>query len=232
MGTVIGSFLSVCIYRLPRKESIIIPRSFCPICKEKIKLIDNIPILSYILLRGKCRYCESKISLRYLLVEILTGILYFILWRKYGLTIEMWIYLILISSLVVVTFIDIDYMIIPDVISLPLICVGVIMTFIRGDIVQFLVGGAIGGGILYLLAVISEWILHKEGMGCGDIKLATAIGLFIGWEGIIKCLFLACLIGAIVGVILIINGWKKRGEHIPFGPYLAIATIIVIFSSG
>lgn len=225
IGTIIGSFLNVCIYRIPRKESLIFPSSRCPVCKTPIKAKENIPIISYILLRGKCPNCSSGISARYPLVESLTGAFFFIIYIFYGISFETLVSLIFISCMIVITFIDLEFQIVPDKITLPGIIAGLIFSFIMPfmDFKDSLLGIIIGGGILYLVAVIS-----RGGMGGGDIKLSAMIGAFLGWRIALFSIFIAVMTGAFTGLFLIIIGKKKRKDPIPFGPFLALGGIIGI----
>lgn len=228
-GLIVGSFLNVCIYRIPRKISIIKPSSFCPACGNRIKPWHNIPILSFILLKGKCVYCGSKISFRYPLVEMLNGILYVLSYLKFGLTAYLIFILIFISSMIVVSFIDLDFQIIPDQISIPLIFIGFIFSLLShnytalvSDFKESLMGIVVGGGSLLIVSIVS-----KGGMGGGDIKLNAAIGAFLGWKSALLTIFIGSLIGSIVGIIML----KKTGKRkIPFGPFLSIGALICLFS--
>ena len=229
LGLIVGSFLNVCIYRIPRKISIIKPASFCPGCGNSIKLWHNIPVLSFILLKGKCAYCGSRISFRYPFVEILNGILYVLAYLSFGLTPYLLFILIFISAMIVVSFIDIDFQIIPDQISVPLIFIGFIFSlFSNGytgfvsDFKESLIGIVVGGGSLLIVSIIS-----KGGMGGGDIKLNAAVGAFLGWKSSLLTIFIGSLIGSIVGIIIL----KKTGNRkIPFGPFLSIGALICLFS--
>ncbi len=229
-GALLGSFFNVCIYRLPIQESIIIPPSHCPNCKTRIKIWENIPILSYIILKGKCRSCGVKISPRYLLVEILTPVLFLLLWHTYGYSYEFGIYLLFISVLIIITFIDFEHQLILNVITYPMLFIGLLINFLKGTFLDSLIAGLIGGGIIFLIVVVSPFIFKKEGMGGGDFKLAAVIGVFLanGQDTLIS-LFLASFLGSLVGVTLILLSKKKFGEYIPFGPYLTSGAVIVLF---
>ncbi len=208
-GAMLGSFFNVCIYRLPIQESIITPPSHCPNCKTRIKIWENIPILSYIILKGKCRTCGVKIPLRYLIVEILTPVLFLLLWHTYGYSYEFGIHLLFISVLIIITFIDFEHQLILNVITYPMLFIGLLINFLKGTFLDSLIAGLIGGGIIYLIMVISPLIFKevcpicngsggkpgvetkecpsckgsgqvgKEGMGGGDFKLAAVIGVFL-----------------------------------------------------
>ena len=231
-GMCIGSFLNVCIYRLPSSMSILKPsRSFCPQCKSAIKSYDNIPVFSYIWLKGRCRNCKSSISLRYPLVELITGILAISILFLFGLTLEGLVYFIFISSLLVITFIDIDHKIIPDIITLPGIPIGLLASFVLSAMtfISSLVGLLVGGGSLLLVACVYSLITHKEGMGGGDIKLLGMIGTFIGWKGVIFTIFAASLTGTLVGIIVMLQKGKNLKFAIPFGPFLSIGAMSYVF---
>lgn len=228
IGSIIGSFLNVCIYRLPRNKSIIFPSSYCPSCNTKIKWFDNIPIISFILLQGKCRSCKGKISLRYPLVEILTSVLLILLYSRYSLSLSFFAYSLLTFSLIIVTFIDFEQQIIPDEITYPLIVIGLILSFFspRIGIIDSILGILICGGLLYLIVIVS-----RGGMGGGDVKLAAAIGSFLGFKAGLASLVFAFISGGLVGAILLLTGIKGRKDPIPFGPFIVFgALIIVLFS--
>lgn len=247
-GTCVGSFLNVCIWRLPRDKSIVTPRSYCPHCSAPIRGYDNIPLISYFALKGRCRNCGGRISPRYFTVELLTGILFVLFYSNYyshpG---KLLIYLFLTSALIAITFIDFAHKLIPDRITYPGIVVGLLASLVVkhqapfiffhipmvDSFIDSLLGLFAGGGILWAIAILS-----KGGMGGGDIKLGAMIGAFLGWQPTLLTLFLAFFIGAIVGIILIVLklftskspklAWKKRKEFIPFGPYLALGALVTI----
>ncbi len=231
LGLLIGSFLNVCIYRLPREESIVFPASHCPACNKPVKPYDNIPVFSFIFLRGKCRSCSIPISWQYPLVELLHGLGYVFVFYRFGLSLETVVYSLLFSSLVVVTFIDLSHQIIPDVITLPGMVLGLIAgsTILPLGPVRSFVGLVLGGGIFYLIAILSVVILKKEGMGGGDIKLIAMIGAFIGWKGMLLTIFLAAVSGAVSGLLLIFLKGRNRAEPIPFGPFLVLGALISLF---
>lgn len=228
LGLVIGSFLNVCIYRIPRNISIIKPFSFCPNCGNPIKPWHNIPIISFILLRGRCAYCSSKISFRYPLVEAINGFLYCLSYIKFGLDLSLPFILFFVSSLIVISFIDIDFQIIPDKISIPLILLGVVLSLlnkgflnIASNLKDSLLGILIGGGVLLVVSIIS-----KGGMGGGDVKLNAAVGAYLGWKSVLLTIFLGSLVGSVVGLVVL----KKTGNRkIPFGPFLAFGALVSLF---
>lgn len=231
-GMCIGSFLNVCIYRLPSSMSIIKPsRSFCPQCKSAIQFYDNIPVFSYLWLKGRCRHCKTSISLRYPLVELMTGILAVAIFFMFELRPESIVYFIFISSLLVITFIDIDHQIIPDIITLPGIPMGLAASFILPAMTfkSSLLGLLVGGGSLFLVAWTYSLITRKEGMGGGDIKLLGMIGAFIGWKGVLFTIFVASLAGTFAGMIVMLLKGKNLKFAIPFGPFLSIGAMSYVF---
>jgi len=230
LGLIVGSFSNVCIYRIPRNESVIYPASHCPKCRTKIKPIDNIPLLSYILLKGRCRNCGSKISIQYPVVEFLTGLIYLIVYLIYGLSIQTLVYIILSSALIIIAFIDLQEQIIPDIISLPGIVIGLILSFIVPymSFINSALGALVGGGIILIIAWVGSIIFKKEAMGGGDVKLAAMIGAFLGWRYTIISLFLGFFIGALVGIILILSKIKSKEDMVPFGPFIVLGSIITL----
>ncbi len=228
-GLIIGSFLNVCIYRIPRGKSIVYPPSSCPACGARIKWYDNIPILSYIFLKGKCRNCKSKISPIYPTVEILAAVYTILVYLKFGLTVDFVFYLVFGYMLIVGSFIDFFHYIIPDRISIGLAVVGLAYGFLRHEFVHSLVGFVFGFGLLYLVAVLGKAIFKKEAMGGGDIKLLGALGAFIAIKGVLFTLFVASLLGSFVGIVLIALGKTSMSQRIPFGPYLSLSAILYVF---
>ncbi len=230
-GLCIGSFLNVCIYRLPSSQSITRPRSHCPNCGELIRFYDNIPVLSFLVLRGQCRYCRKTISFRYPVVEILSGLFALVTFLKYGVTLEAIIYYVFITALLVITFIDIDHQIIPDIITLP----GIPLFFIAGfalprlTYIDSIIGIFAGGGSLFLVAWVYQLLTKKEGMGGGDIKLLAMIGALIGWQGVLFTIFVASAVGTVSGILVMLKARKSMKLAIPFGPFLAIGGIAYIF---
>ncbi len=231
MGMCVGSFLNVCIYRIPNGSSIVRPPSSCPVCKNPIKWYDNLPVISYLLLRGKCRGCNTPISIRYPIVEVLTGLFALITWMVHGPSPAAEIYFLFITALLVITFIDIDHRIIPDVISLPGIPIGFAASFLLPPIdwVGSLLGIALGGGSLLLIALGYQVIRGKEGMGGGDIKLLAMIGAFLGWKGVLFTIMASSFTGTAVGIIMMVRKGRGMQMSLPFGPFLAIGAIMYIF---
>lgn len=230
-GACIGSFLNVCIWRLPESQSIVSPPSKCPNCNKPIRFYDNIPIISYIWLWGKCRACRKPISIRYPLVEIITGLFACITAIKFGISYEALIYFIFIAALIVTTFIDIDHQIIPDIISLPGIAIGLLFSIVFESLhyKDSLIGILIGGGSLFLIAWGYHFFTGKDGMGGGDIKLLAMIGAFIGWKGVFFTIFVSSATGSIIGIMLMLIKQKDLKLAVPFGPFLAIGAILYIF---
>jgi len=231
LGLLIGSFLNVCIYRLPRQESIVFPASHCTACQKPIRPYDNIPLVSFLFLRGRCRSCRAPISWRYPLIELLHGLGYLSILYQFGYSVQTLIYALFFSSLVVVTFIDLSHQIVPDVITLPGMVLGLVAasTVLPPGPINSLVGLFLGGGLFYLVAVLSIALLKKEGMGGGDIKLIAMIGAFLGWKGMLLTIFLAALTGSITGLFLVFIQGRNRAEPIPFGPFLALGAMVSLF---
>ena len=230
LGLIVGSFSNVCIHRIPRNESIIYPASHCPKCRSKIKPVDNIPLLSYILLKGRCRNCKSKISIQYPIVELITGLIYLIIYLTYGLGVQTLIYIILSSALMIIAFIDLNQQIVPDVISLPGIVIGFILSFFVPYIsyINSALGIVVGGGIILIIGLVGSVIFKKEVMGGGDVKLAAIIGAFLGLKYIVISLFLGFFLGALAGIFLILSKIKSREDMVPFGPFIVLGSMITL----
>jgi leader peptidase (prepilin peptidase) / N-methyltransferase len=232
IGALVGSFLNVVILRLPEpEESIVFPSSRCPKCKKNLKWYDNIPILSFIILRRQCRYCHNKISWQYPIVELSMALLSLALFLKFELSIEFFIYFLFTSSLLSVIVIDLYHQIIPDVISLPGIIIGFAFSFINPFLTwqESAIGVFIGGGILYAIAFGYYLFTRREGMGGGDIKLLAMIGAFLGWQSIPFVIFTSSLTGTIAGIGAMIRQKKGGQSRIPFGPFLVTASYLYIF---
>jgi leader peptidase (prepilin peptidase)/N-methyltransferase len=227
LGLIIGSFLNVCIYRIPRHKSIARPRSFCPNCKITIHPYDNIPVLSYLILGGRCRYCKTKISWQYPLVELLTGILFLLLFLKFSLSLQFIAYTILVALLIIATFTDLSHRIIPNVVSIPGIILGLIVN--SSNFKNVLFGVLICAAILWIFRQIGLLIKRKEMMGWGDIKLAGMIGAFLGLGNGVLALFLGVCLGVFLWTLLILLKLKTRKEYIPFGAFLSAGSVIAVF---
>lgn len=231
LGAVVGSFLNVCICRLPEEKSIVTPPSACPRCGTGIRWYDNIPIISFLILRGRCRNCGEPISWRYPLVEALNGVLTLLLFIKSGPTLPFLALFLFTSSMVVITFIDLDHQIIPDSISLPGIVIGFIFSFFLpwNSWLNSLLGILLGGGSLLLVAWGYEKLTGKEGMGGGDIKLLAMMGAFFGWRSVLFIIFAASLVGSVIGVTAMVIKKSDGKLAIPFGPFLAFGAMLYIF---
>lgn len=249
-GAIVGSFLNVCIHRMPLAKSVVWPSSHCPKCEKRIPWYDNIPFISYILLRGRCRFCKEKISPRYILVELLTAAVFLILFKRYGLTYDFFLYIIFTCGLIVATFVDIKHRIIPDEISVGGIILGFLFNVVKTvdlkpkihiasfqPIIDSFLGIIIGGGIIYLIGKTFDLVYFKllkkpaiqgqtESMGGGDVKLLAMIGAFLGWQKAVFTFFLAPFLGIIIGII---NLLVKKDHTIPYGPFLSAAAFLSIF---
>lgn len=236
-GMIIGSFINVCIYRIPRDESIWHPRSHCPKCGRLIHWYDNIPILSFVLLRGRCRSCGHKISQKYPFVELLTGLSFFLLAEKYAFQISLPIYLYFTFVLITISGIDFSSRIIPDVFSFSLIIVGLLFSPFNIQLapswhmrlINSAIGGVTGFVLLFFISYAGGKIMRQEVMGGGDIKLLAGIGAILGVHKTISTLFIAALIGSAAGIFLMINKKMNRKEYMPFGPFLAAGSYINLF---
>lgn len=247
-GSIVGSFLNVCIQRMPNLESVVWPRSHCPKCKKRIPGYDNIPFISYILLKGRCRSCKEKISLRYPLVELLTALLMLALFNRFGLNYNFFLYMVMLWSLIIATFVDIHHRIIPDEVSVGGMIIGFIMVSVIGftlcplkfnfsPMMQSLLGIITGGGIIYLTGTLFDLFYFKllkhppingetESMGGGDVKLLAMIGAFMGWKMALLVFFLAPFLGVVIGIANLVI---KKDHTIPYGPFLSIAALLSLF---
>jgi leader peptidase (prepilin peptidase)/N-methyltransferase len=224
-GLAAGSFFNVCIHRLPGGKSIVFPPSHCPQCGKRLAARDLVPLFSYLLLRGRCRYCGGGISLRYPVVELITGLVYVSLYSFFGWHLLLLKYLFLASVLIIVTFIDLEHYIIPNKVVLAAFAGGVLINLLARDLTPVSAGLGIvaAAGFLFLPAVIS-----RGGMGGGDIKLAAVIGLFLGWPLGLVAVFLGCCAAGLVGVALLMAKKKGRKDPIPFGPFLALGAFVTV----
>jgi len=239
-GAVIGSFVNVCAYRIPKGESIAYPPSHCPSCGEAIRYADNIPVVSYLILGGKCRSCGSRISLKYPIIELLTGALWAITYSRFGLSLELGYGLFFITILIVLSAIDYDIKIIPNKVLIPAMIISALLLVLYPLNIKTIplienlssgwaIGGFfVGGGLLYLIAIMARLFFKKDAMGGGDIKLAAFIGLYLGGY-VLLALFISFALGAIVGIVMISRDKKSAKEMIPFGPFMAAGSILTIF---
>jgi len=227
-GAAIGSFLNVCVARLPAGVSIVKPGSRCPRCEQPIAWYDNLPILSYLLLAGRCRHCRSQISKVYPLVELLTAVLAVGVARRFQVGVVFGAYFAFAAALVVITFIDLKHQIIPDVISLPGIALGFAVSFISPvtDPVSSVAGIILGGGFLGTVAVLGQWWYKREAMGWGDVKLLAMIGAFLGWRYLPLTILVSSLGGSMIGIAVMLYTGADRKLAIPFGPYLALGALV------
>ncbi len=226
LGMIVGSFLNVCIHRLPLRESVMWPSSRCPHCRTQLRPYDNIPVVSYLMLRGRCRSCGRPISMQYPIIEVLTGILFFAAFMLFDPPL-LYQRLLFACAMVVLFVIDLEHRILPDVITLPGIILGLIFSFfLPPGWLDSLIGLAVGGGSLWLMGEIYFRLRHEEGMGFGDVKMLAMIGAFLGWKLMLLTLVLSSFIGSIVGVAMIV---LKRGDMkyaLPFGTFLAVAALV------
>ena len=231
LGLLIGSFLNVVIYRVPRGESIVTPGSHCPTCGHVLRAWELIPVLSFLIQKGHCRSCQSPISWRYPVVELLTGMLFFIT-ATFSLSIDihpaqLFLNLVFVSMLIALSFIDMDTFLLPDVLTLPLLGIGFLGAFlIPGNPSGWeSVLSALGaGGIFWTIAR-----LYPQGMGLGDVKLVAALGAFLGFPSIFLAIFSGSLVGAMIGIVLLFTGQQRFRQQIPFGPYLAFGALFALF---
>jgi leader peptidase (prepilin peptidase)/N-methyltransferase len=230
-ASIIGSFLNVCIHRIPSGQSVAFPASHCPHCSSAIRPWDNVPILSYLLLRGRCRTCKTRISLRYPIVEALAGLAGVGTYLAFGGVPHALLLFAFLCALIVITFIDIDHQIIPDVISLPGIVVGLSAAFLTGNPtwMDSVIGILLGGGILWAIAEGYFRLTGREGMGGGDVKLLAMVGAFLGWRAIPVTLMIASLSGTALGVVMMLRAGQGRQMAIPFGPFLAVGAAVAMF---
>ena len=254
-GLLVGSFLNVCIYRIPRGDSIVTPRSRCPACGEPIRALDNIPVLSYLLLRGKCRHCGARISAQYPVVEALTAALFVAAVAAFGPTLRGMLAAAFLCGLVVAGFVDLEHQIIPHDVTLPGIPLGLLGAFLGSptviDMIQrftemrpgflaaflsgsppvpdALIGCLAGAGFVYLIALYCEVILGREAMGLGDVNLVAMMGAFLGWRALVVAFFIATVSGSVVSLTLIGQRRRDRREPIPFGPFLALGGGLALF---
>lgn len=236
-GLVVGSFLNVVIYRLPRGRSLWSPSSHCPNCLSSISWYDNLPLVSFFLLGGKCRNCKEPIPWRYPLVEGVCAALFLLaLWQNYSTVIFSFSLILnlvksalFVSILIPIFFIDLEHQIIPDSLSYTLIVSGFFFSAIKGNLTGSVVGAGVGAGLFLLILCLSFFLLHQAGMGIGDIKMAAGIGAFLGWEMALLSYFLSFLIGALLAGALLLLSLKKMKDKVPFGPFLVAGALISFF---
>lgn len=234
LGMIFGSFLNVCIHRFPREQSIVWPGSMCPACGKSIVWYDNIPVLSFLVLSGRCRSCNGKISSRYWMVEAVTGLTYLWIWFRFGATAQSLVAAILFSLLLVATVVDLEHQIIPDEVSLGGLFCGLFFSALIPSLhhemvwwrslIQSFLGLLVGGGVIYITGTLGNWAFKKDSMGGGDIKLLAMIGSFLGWQKVLLVFFFAPVLALPFGLFL---KFVRKKEVIPFGPFLSLAGWLV-----
>ena len=231
LGLCVGSFLNVVVARLPVGKSIVSPGSACPLCGSAIAWYDNLPVLSYALLRACCRACRTPISWRYPAVELACGALFALAYLRFGPGPRLAGALVLLSGLIAITGIDLDHQIIPDVLSIPGIAAGVLWGLIPGGVgwKDSLLGVLVGGGVFVVIIFASSLVLGQPGMGVGDVKLGAMLGAFLGWQLALLSILLSVLVGGLLAAILLATGRKARKDPLPFGPFLALGGVVSLF---
>lgn len=237
IGSFVGSFLNVCIYRMPREQSIVAPRSRCPQCERPIAWYDNIPLISYLLLGGRCRHCRGPIHWRYPMVEALSGLAAVAILQRFGVNPVGIVYLIFVWALIVVSFIDLEHRIIPDEISIYGRWVGMAVSFLlpvlhatssrEMALGRSFIGAVVGGGVLYLTGVLGSLMFRKDAMGGGDVKLLAMAGSILGWKLVTLTFFLAPILAIVPGLGVL---FLKRSHEIPYGPFLSAALVVSLFA--
>jgi leader peptidase (prepilin peptidase) / N-methyltransferase len=235
-GAMTGSFLNVCIVRLPLEKSIVFPGSHCVACRTPIQWYDNIPLISWIVLGGRCRACKEKISLRYWIVELLTAVTFLLFYRYYGIQPLLWPYLVMVSGFIVATFVDFEHRIIPDEVSIGGMIAGLVFSLfvpqLHGTHSPFLgvgfslLGVLVGGGTIYLMGIMGDFVFKKETMGGGDVKLMGMVGAFLGWKLALLTFFLAPFFGAGFGIVEKI---RTKDSTIAYGPFLIMGALVSLF---
>ena len=235
MGGLWGSFANVCIYRLPQDKGVVSGRSYCPKCKTQISWYDNIPILSYLFIQGKCRKCKKQISIQYLIVELLSVLSFVVAYFFYGITITTLLFIILALTFIIIFFIDLKHYIIPNGLTFPLMFIGFVKSFdpnlneLFPNYINSLIGGVFGYGIIWAIIFIYKVLRNKEGMGLGDAKLLSAIGFWFGWISIPFILFFSSFIALMFAIPDLIKKSKTMSSKIPFGPYLVLGCVLYFF---
>ena len=235
LGSIWGSFCNVCIYRLPDNDSVVTKRSFCRSCRNKIKWYDNIPLLSFIFLKGKCRSCNNKISSQYFLVELISAISFLLIYFLYGISITTLLLIILSIFFIIIFFIDLKHYIIPNELTFPLMLIGFIKSFdpnlnqtIFPNYINSLLGGFFGYAIIWLIIFFYKKVRNKEGMGLGDAKLMAVVGFWFGWLSIPFTIFISSAVALVLVIPSLIKKTRNMSAQIPFGPYIIIGCIIYV----
>jgi leader peptidase (prepilin peptidase)/N-methyltransferase len=234
LGAVIGSFLNVVIWRLPRRQSLVSPGSRCPNCGTRIAPWDNIPVVSWLLLQGKCRKCRGRISARYPVVEALTALLFFIAGSTASSAVGLLFTLVFVSAMVVVTFVDLDHMIIPDIVTLPGMGLGLAGAFAGAGLTpkDALVGALVGGGSLFVVGFSYRAVTGRDGLGGGDVKLLGMVGAFLGPLGAFLTIMIGSLAGTLFAIVFMLRTGRDRKAELPFGTFLAPGAVLVLFLGG
>jgi len=230
-GAIIGSFLNVCIYRIPNGQSIVKPRSSCPKCSFPIPFYYNIPLLSYLILRGRCSNCNVRIPFRYFIIEFISGVLTVMALDKFGINVETIFYLLFIYMLIVIAFIDLDTSIIHNKILIVLLSIGIILNLVFNIIpwLEALLGFFICGGVMYLLALLGKAAFKKESMGMGDVKFSAVAGFFLGWKLVIPALYFGYVFALILYFILKLFKKQPINKYVPMGPFFVLSILMFLF---
>ena len=236
LGSIWGSFTNVCIYRIPKNEGVTKGRSFCPSCKNKIQWFDNLPILSFVILKGKCRHCGNNINIQYLIVELINSISFLAIYYFFGLTFTTLLLFILSIFFIIIFFIDLKHFIIPNTLTFPLMIIGFFKSFdpnlnkaIFPNYINSLIGGLIGYFIIWLIIYFYKKIRKKDGMGLGDAKLMAVIGFWFGWSSIPFVIFISSFVALVFAIPSLIKKSVSMTSEIPFGPYIIAGCIIYLF---
>ena len=236
LGSIWGSFSNVCIHRIPGNKSVVKGRSYCPACNKQIRWYDNIPLLSYIFLKAKCRDCSARIGIKYFIVELICALSFVLVFYLFGFSLTALLFFILSIFFVIIFFIDLKHFIIPNQLTFPLMAIGFFKTFNPNlnqyffpNLIDSMIGGVVGYSIIWIIIFAYKKLRKKEGMGLGDAKLLSAIGFWFGWISIPFIVFLSSLIALVSVIPSLINKSKQMSSEIPFGPYIIIATAIFIF---
>ena len=235
LGSIWGSFCNVCIYRLPLEINVIKGRSFCPSCKNQIKWFDNIPFFSFIILKGKCRNCNSKINLQYFIVEFISALSFLFIYYLYGISITTLLLITLSIFFIIIFFIDLKHFIIPNELTFPLMFIGFVKSFdpnlnqsLFPNYINSLIGGLFGYSIIWSIIFFYKNLRKKEGMGLGDAKLFAVIGFWFGWFSIPFTIFISSLVALIYSIPSLIKKTRDMSTQIPFGPFIIIGCLIYI----
>ena len=230
-GLVVGSYLNVLIFRLPRQISTVLPRSRCPRCRAAIRPWDNVPLFSYVLLRGRCRHCGVRISWRYPLVELMTAACFLSSYRRFESPVDSLVAAAFCGAMIVLAMIDLEHFILPDAITKPGIVVGLVLQpWVSWSTPKAaLIGIVLGAGVIAAVSWGWYWLKGVHGMGFGDVKMLAMIGAFLGWQGVVGTLLLGCLTGSLVGAVLMLRGRAGLGSKLPFGVFLALGAVVTLF---